>query len=72
MPFSSARSWRAPAVTQIPTEAEARPTVVEDIGGETEVFDQDAVVLKLQTETLQRFGEPRYVSTEIDLLGPKG
>ncbi|MCB9744510.1 MAG: aromatic ring-hydroxylating dioxygenase subunit alpha [Alphaproteobacteria bacterium] len=34
------------------------------------IFDQDAVVLELQTETLRRFGELRYVSTEIDLLGP--
>ncbi|MCB9795567.1 MAG: aromatic ring-hydroxylating dioxygenase subunit alpha [Alphaproteobacteria bacterium] len=34
------------------------------------IFDQDAVVLDLQTETMQRFGQQQYVSTEIDLLGP--
>ncbi|MEO0599943.1 MAG: aromatic ring-hydroxylating dioxygenase subunit alpha [Myxococcota bacterium] len=34
------------------------------------VFRQDARVLAQQTETLQRFGETRFLSTELDLLGP--
>lgn len=34
------------------------------------IFDQDAVVLQAQTESLRRFGTPQYVSTEVDLLGP--
>lgn len=34
------------------------------------IFRQDAAVLRKQTETMARFGEQRFVSTEIDLLGP--
>lgn len=34
------------------------------------IFHQDAVVLGKQTEALQAFGEARFASTEIDLLGP--
>lgn len=34
------------------------------------IFGQDRVVLQRQTDTLHRFGEQRFVSTEIDLLGP--
>jgi hypothetical protein len=34
------------------------------------IFNQDAVVLKRQSDTLHRFGEASYASTEIDLLGP--
>lgn len=33
------------------------------------IFRQDAEILALQTETLRRFGEAKYVSTDIDLLG---
>jgi phenylpropionate dioxygenase-like ring-hydroxylating dioxygenase large terminal subunit len=34
------------------------------------IFAQDAKVLALQTETVHAFGESKYVSTEVDLLGP--
>lgn len=34
------------------------------------IFSQDAKILKLQTETIERFGGEQYVSTEIDVLGP--
>lgn len=33
------------------------------------IFHQDARILKLQTETMRRFGEESFVSTEIDILG---
>jgi phenylpropionate dioxygenase-like ring-hydroxylating dioxygenase large terminal subunit len=33
------------------------------------VFQQDAEVLRLQTETIQRFGGEQFASTEIDVLG---
>ena len=33
------------------------------------IFAQDAVVLKRQTEQIQRFGGERYTSTELDVLG---
>ncbi len=34
------------------------------------VFRQDARVLAKQTDTLHRFGETRFLSTDLDLLGP--
>ena len=34
------------------------------------IFGQDQVILKQQTDTLARFGDARFVSTEIDVLGP--
>src|SRR5438552_1790568 len=34
------------------------------------IMAQDARILRLQTETVRRFGEERYVSTALDLLGP--
>lgn len=34
------------------------------------IFQQDAQVLELQTESMRHFGSSKYVSTEIDLLGP--
>lgn len=34
------------------------------------IFQQDARVLAKQTATMRAFGEQRFVSTEIDLLGP--
>ena len=34
------------------------------------IFQQDAVVLELQTNSMRHFGSARYVSTEVDLLGP--
>ncbi|WP_240481164.1 Rieske 2Fe-2S domain-containing protein [Sandaracinus amylolyticus] len=33
------------------------------------VFQQDAVVLKQQTETIKKFGGEQFASTEIDVLG---
>jgi vanillate O-demethylase oxygenase-like protein len=33
------------------------------------IFHQDARILKAQTETMRRFGEKSFVSTEIDILG---
>ncbi|MFN0151206.1 MAG: Rieske 2Fe-2S domain-containing protein [bacterium] len=33
------------------------------------IFHQDARILRLQTETIRRFGDESFVSTEIDLLG---
>lgn len=34
------------------------------------IFQQDAVVLKLQRDSMQHFGTARYTSTEVDLVGP--
>ncbi|MFW6050033.1 MAG: Rieske 2Fe-2S domain-containing protein, partial [Myxococcota bacterium] len=34
------------------------------------IFRQDAEVLRRQTEVIERFGGERYVSTEVDVLGP--
>lgn len=34
------------------------------------IFRQDASVLKLQSETIRRFGGEQFMSTEIDVLGP--
>lgn len=34
------------------------------------VLKQDADILEIQTETIQRFGGEQFVSTEIDTLGP--
>ena len=34
------------------------------------IFGQDQQVLRLQTESLRHFGEARFVSTELDVLGP--
>ena len=34
------------------------------------IFGQDQRVLALQTATMRRFGDARFVSTELDLLGP--
>ena len=34
------------------------------------IFRQDAAVLKLQSETIRRFGGEQFMSTEIDVLGP--
>jgi len=34
------------------------------------IFGQDAVMLAKQTDTIARFGEARFVSTELDALGP--
>ncbi|MEO1271423.1 MAG: aromatic ring-hydroxylating dioxygenase subunit alpha, partial [Myxococcota bacterium] len=34
------------------------------------IFAQDATILKLQTDAIHRFGGERFVSTEIDVLGP--
>lgn len=34
------------------------------------IFDQDAKLLALQTESIRRFGHQKYLSTDIDLLGP--
>ena len=34
------------------------------------IFGQDQVILAQQTDTLEQFGDARFVSTEIDVLGP--
>ena len=34
------------------------------------IFGQDSRILKLQTQEIQRTGEQKFASTEIDLLGP--
>lgn len=34
------------------------------------ILKQDADILKLQTESIRRFGGEQFVSTDIDLLGP--
>ena len=34
-----------------------------------QIFAQDAVMLKKQTEQVKRFGGERYTSTELDVLG---
>ncbi len=34
------------------------------------IFGQDAKILAQQTEIMHRFEEQRFVSTELDLLGP--
>ena len=33
------------------------------------IFQQDAVMLRAQTDTVRRFGGEQFVSTEIDVLG---
>ncbi|HRE91351.1 MAG TPA: aromatic ring-hydroxylating dioxygenase subunit alpha, partial [Myxococcota bacterium] len=35
------------------------------------IFAQDAVMLKLQSDTILRFGGEQFESTELDLLGPQ-
>jgi phenylpropionate dioxygenase-like ring-hydroxylating dioxygenase large terminal subunit len=35
------------------------------------IFAQDAMMLGLQTDTIQRFGGEQFESTELDLLGPQ-
>jgi len=35
------------------------------------VFKQDAEMLKKQSDTVNRFGGERYVSTELDVMGPQ-
>jgi hypothetical protein len=42
--------------------------VLEPIG--KKIFQQDAEVLAMQTELIDRFGGEQFVSTEIDVLGP--
>jgi phenylpropionate dioxygenase-like ring-hydroxylating dioxygenase large terminal subunit len=37
----------------------------------TRIFAQDAVMLRAQTEQVKRFGGERYVSSELDVLGPQ-
>jgi len=34
------------------------------------IFRQDQVILGLQTQSTRTFGEPSYVSTDVDLVGP--
>lgn len=34
------------------------------------IFQQDARMLKLQSDTIRRFGGEQFASTEVDLLGP--
>ena len=34
------------------------------------IFEQDRIILGLQTDTTADFGEPTYVSTDVDLVGP--
>jgi phenylpropionate dioxygenase-like ring-hydroxylating dioxygenase large terminal subunit len=35
------------------------------------IFSQDAKMLKIQTDSIKRFGGEHYTSTEIDLMGPQ-
>jgi hypothetical protein len=35
------------------------------------IFQQDAGMLKRQTETIRHFGGEQYMSTEVDVLGPQ-
>ena len=35
------------------------------------IFRQDATILELQTANIEHFGQARYTSTEVDLLGPQ-
>ncbi len=35
------------------------------------IFGQDAVILKAQSENVQRFGGERFQSTELDFMGPQ-
>lgn len=37
----------------------------------THIFHQDAKILRMQTETIRRFGGEQYAFTEIDVLGPQ-
>lgn len=41
--------------------------VLEPLG--LKIFQQDAVMLKAQTETIRRFGGEQFATTEIDVLG---
>jgi hypothetical protein len=35
------------------------------------IFRQDARILEQQTESIRRFGGEQFVSSELDLMGPK-
>ncbi len=35
------------------------------------IFQQDSAILRLQSQTIERFGGEHFASTEIDLLGPQ-
>ena len=35
------------------------------------IFRQDARILKIQTDSIRRFGGETYASTAVDLLGPQ-
>lgn len=35
-----------------------------------QIFGQDKVMLKMQTDAIHRFGSQQYASTDVDLLGP--
>ena len=59
---TSPTSTAWPCCITLPAPA-LRPAVAERI------FQQDAVVLELQTESMRHWGSAKYVSTEVD-LGP--
>ena len=37
----------------------------------TQIFAQDAVMLRRQTAQVKQFGGEKYTSTELDVLGPQ-
>ncbi len=37
----------------------------------TRIFEQDAWMLSLQTDNVERFGGERFATTDIDVLGPQ-
>jgi phenylpropionate dioxygenase-like ring-hydroxylating dioxygenase large terminal subunit len=58
------------AVTfRLPLPAALVRTLITPIA--TRIFGQDARILRLQSENVQRFGGERFASTEIDVLGPQ-
>lgn len=60
-------SFRLPGVSGRVGSALGR--VLEPLG--MAILKQDAAMLAKQTETIRRFGGERYVSTELDVMGPQ-
>jgi phenylpropionate dioxygenase-like ring-hydroxylating dioxygenase large terminal subunit len=71
--LTPAADWRTVvwAVVSVRTRLPAllvKP-IVQPIG--MRIFAQDAEILRLQTASVHAHGQQRYVSTEVDLLGPQ-
>lgn len=68
-PISDDRTRLFAVVTfKLPLPAWLVAAVVKPVG--RRIFAQDAAMLARQADNIRRFGGERYVSTEIDVLGP--